>query len=313
MWAIGSNTPKHCIMKHLLKNTIVAVVALVGLMSCDPTQEDQHIIDTMESTDPAFVALAHTLKSVTLSAGALVTAQNLSEYIDAPEEDKRAVEDKYYKYYKVRNEEGDLWRVYSDGWEEKYRLTNGKTLSEDGAEWLVVKNDNFFGNSKVVEGERFGINTVEKDVFDLVVRGVTSRLGSFTPGDYQLNNYLKRSAQLNGCAVQHNADLTVTTNSSSFRAEDTPALLFSIEGRGEFIDATGAFYKVTYEITEPIYIEYNTSGFPCSNASGKLSISVQTSPSPASIDKIEVDMRVNKTIIIDYLRGGHNYNGVFTW
>lgn len=285
-----------------------------GTLSCAPDDMDKELLASLRPTDPAFVAFSQSLKSVTLSAGALVTAQNLNEYIIAPEERKQRVEDLYFPYEKVREVGEGKWRIYSSSREENYQILNGLTLEQAGAEWLVVNDNRFFltkeeCNMQVPEG-RLLLRSLSEDTHEIVLTDVTMcvnrghrSLLSHIRAD---GNYFSRYG-----AVVVDGTFRVTSNNSAFRSGEQSHLMVQIEGSGEFRDASGAFYGVEIEITEPIVFEYNTMGFPVDTGVGAMALTIHTSPIAEEFATIE--MSSNKTIAVTYEVDTMTKGGTYYW
>lgn len=300
-------------MKRVWIYLMSALVAS-GTLSCVPSDLDEGVLATVKPTDPAFVAFSQSLKSVTLSVGALVDALNLSEYIAAPEEERLSVEDLYYPYEKVREEGEGKWRIYNDRQEKQYRLLNGLTLDQAGAEWEVVKHEMFFVQKtaqrpEVPEGHLL-VRSLGEDLFEVELKDVTMCVSN---GYRQLWNHITQpeSNYYNGGAVVVDGTFKVTTNNSAFRAQSEEGLNVQIEGSGEFRDASGAFYSVSVEITDPLKFEYGTNGFPCgSYGTGALELTVRTSP--VDEERVEVEM-LESRIGVSYYTGGRTFHGAHYW
>jgi len=77
----------------------------------------------------------------TLNSEVITTVEkafNLNAYIVAPEAGKPLIEDLYFPYYKIRQIDSTQWTLIEQQ-ATRYRfITNGKTLSEIGAEWIIT-------------------------------------------------------------------------------------------------------------------------------------------------------------------------------
>lgn len=293
-------------MKRFITYLMGAAVLLAGT-SCDTDNNEEYIFNSQKAIEPAIVSLVHTLQCVTHSAGVVVTAQNLTEYIEAPEEEKLAVEDKYYTYLKVREMEDGLWRIYSEDWDEQYRLTNGKTLSESGAEWLVLKNRRFF-NESVEPTQRIAITATEQDKYTVSLTDVATSV-NFRYYRSLLEHLGMAANQLYG-SVLLNGEIDVTTNFSTYRSSEEVPLGFAIEGSGEFFDLSGAYYHIMFDITEPFCFVFDSSGFPATHpSSGAITIEVYTSPD--TVETIVAEVMENYAIHITYTCEGKQYKGTY--
>lgn len=294
-------------MKRFFTYLMGAVVLLAGT-SCEPYGKDEYIFNSHKAYEPAVVPLVHTLQCVAHSAGALVAAQNLTEYIEAPEEEKQAVEDKYYTYLKVREMEDGLWRIYSDDWDEQYRITNGKTLSESGAKWVVLKNRNFFGEA-VEPTQKVDISCTEQDKFAVTLTDVATSV-NFRNYSFPLLARLEQPAsQLSG-RVLFNGEIAISSNYSTFRTSAEVPLEFAIEGSGDFFDLSGAFYHIKFDITEPFGFVFGSSGFPQTiPSSGAITIEVYTSPE--TVETIVAKVQEDQNIHITYTVDGKQFQGTY--
>jgi hypothetical protein len=244
----------------------------------------------------------------------LVTAQNLNEYIIAPEEQKQRVEDLYFPYEKVREVGEGKWRIYSSSREENYQILNGLTLEQAGAEWLVVNDNRFFltreeCNMQVPEG-RLLLRSLGEDTYEIVLTDVTMCVNR---GHRSLLSHIRADGNYYSRygAVVVDGTFRVTSNNSAFRSGEQSHLMVQIEGSGEFRDASGAFYGVEIEITEPIVFEYNTMGFPVDTGVGAMALTIHTSPIAEEFATIE--MSSNKTIAVTYEVDTMTKGGTYYW
>jgi hypothetical protein len=238
----------------------------------------------------------------------LVAAQNLTEYIEAPEEEKQAVEDKYYTYLKVREMEDGLWRIYSDDWDEQYRITNGKTLSESGAKWVVLKNRNFFGEA-VEPTQRVAITCTEQDRYTVSLTDVATTVHYRNYHIPLLARLEQPASQLSG-RVLFNGEIAISSNYSTFRTSVEMPLEFAIEGHGDFFDLSGAFYHIKFDITEPFGFVFGSSGFPQTiPSSGAITIEVYTSPE--TVETIVAKVQEDQNIHITYTVDGKQFQGTY--
>ena len=294
-------------MKRFFTYLMGAVVLLAGT-SCEPYGKDEYIFNSHKAYEPAIVPLVHTLQCVTHSAGVLVAAQNLTEYIEAPEEERLAVEDKYYTYLKVREMEDGLWRVFSERWDEQYRLTNGKTLSEGGAEWVVLKNRNFFGEA-VEPTQRVAITCTEQDRYTVSLTDVATTVHYRNYHIPLLARLEQPASQLSG-RVLLNGEIAISSNYSTYRTSVEAPLEFAIEGSGDFFDLSGAFYHIKFDITEPFCFVFGSSGFPQTTpTTGAITIEVYTSPE--TVETIVAKVQVDGNIHITYTVDGKQHTGTY--
>lgn len=299
-------------MKRFWKYTMSLLVAL-GTLSCAPDDMDQGLLDSLKPTDPAFVAFSQSLKCVTLPVGALVAAQNLNEYIIAPEENKQAIEDLYYQYEKIRDEGEGKWRIFSSSREELYHILNGLTLDQEGAEWEVVKNETFFldttNDPQLPTSGRVILRSLGQDVYEIELTDVTMCVVKHNQTLWRHissthDNYYWRYG-----GVVVDGTFRVTTNNTAFRAGNEE-LQMEIEGSGEFRDASGAFYGVSMEITDPLKFSYSVEGVPTAYGTGSMSLTVR--PSPVEEEQVEVTMSDSR-IEVAYRVGGESYLGTHYW
>lgn len=293
-------------MKRDLRYMLLLPLAAFALMSCDPIEEDQRLIESFDHTAPAYVMFVQSMKGICAASGGVVSALNFNEWLTAPTEESRLeVEDKYFTYRKIREQEENLWNIYDRSSNETYFLYEGLTLGEEGAQWELRHNPTFFyateGNSaptitRLAE-DRFGV------AFDEV------------PVNVEKQPYESIFSYLNswGYTVRANltAELSVATNNEEFRAGEAPLLQFIITGGGVLLDKTNN-YRVEFEITEPLRASFADSGLIASNKACVGALRITNSLG----EWLDVTLTLYNTIVIDYhpkdstpIRGYYNWNG----
>lgn len=292
-------------MKRISAYISALLILTSSTMGCAKVEDGDDVFNSFDPTAQGLEVFRQALVIAVNPAGALVMAQNLNEYIEAPEESRTEVEDKYYMYYKVREVESGLWQIYDSKWTESYRLINGLGLDEKGAIWEVVRNPRFFGESDYLGNIR--IQTPSADTHLLTLDN--AMMGVHT--SKSLLNTLERSAN-NRVNVYVSTELTVSTNRSDYESGESERLLYAIEGGGSFMEKenAGNGYRCEYEIVEPIVAGMTTSGFIDAPASGTMEVTVKKMG--RIVGTVRAEMK-NYAIYITYNYEGDEYSGYYDW
>lgn len=286
-------------MKQMLRYTLVAMMFVVTAVGCGPQYDDQYLLNRTSPTDPAYVAFGQSLKCITGSTGMLLNMLNLGAYIAAPEENKMEVEDRHFPYQKIRSE-GSQWRIFTDERTEIYNCVNGLNILEPGAVWDVLLNDNFFGRKyeELLPEGCVRVTTEDANTFGVKIEKAT--LYAYMRDGQSLFAALTNLNHRN--PVVFDGEYRVTTNNTAFQGGEDGWLELSIEGGGEFRDATGALYGIVFEITEPYVVRVSAPGTPAQLRGGALSMTIYISPSDR--EYVEAQFRDNSTVTIQYTVDG---------
>ena len=284
-------------MKKYLYNIMVALLATLALAGCSKSieEQDSEFVSTLDATKPALVVFAQSINIVSHSTGALVAALNLNAYINAPEEEKEMVEDTYFTYKKICNS-GDLWHIYDERWEEKYRLNNSLTLSDEGAQWDIIASPYFLGGEAQDGAVR--VERVGKDIFTIKLT------------DAKLPAYKQWSSiGLRWNAIV-NAEFTVTTNDAEQRAAGNTEYIYTVSGHGRLYDPNNDSYSVSFTIDEPIEIHHDRDGMFVGPCYGNMEIEVREGNIS---EQVSATMSPYYAIMLQYTTMGHTYTGYYNW
>jgi len=127
-------------MRKIIIHLFVATIILTSFTSCMIESGDD--LDG-NVTEKGF-ELCHYWDN-NLNSDVIATVEkafNLNAYITAPEAGKTLIEDLYFPYYKIRQIDSIQWTLIEQQY-TRYRFnTNGKTLSEIGAQWIITSYKN---------------------------------------------------------------------------------------------------------------------------------------------------------------------------
>lgn len=277
---------------------------MLAVASCDPIEEDSHLIESFDHTAPAYVMFAQSIKGVCAASGSLVSALNFNEWLTAPDTESRwEVEDRYYTYHKIRQTQENLWDIYDNYNSEQYFLCEGQTLDQEGAVWELRKNPRFFYAS-----EAHGTTTVEhlgEGVYEICFHGAPICIAS-RPYE-SLYSYLHNWG--NSTRARLSATLTIATNNAEFRSGESPLLHFVIEGSGELYDDTNR-YEVQFDIEQPLHLSFEESGLLATNSTGMGAMSITNSLS----ESVDVTISSYNATVVDYRHdSGNTYRGYYDW
>ena len=121
------------------KNTIVLFVAitiLIGFSSCKIESGDDLNGNVTEKGFELCHYWDNNLNAEVIST--IEKAFNLNAYIVAPEGSKTLIEDLYFPYYKIRQIDSTQWTLIEQQATRYSFKTNGKALSEIGAQWIIT-------------------------------------------------------------------------------------------------------------------------------------------------------------------------------
>lgn len=275
---------------------MVGAVAAFALASCTSIEEqDSDFVNSLDETKPALVVFAQSINTISHSTGALVAALNFNEYLNAPEETKEIVEDEYYKYMKIRHS-GELWRIYNERWNEKYRLNNSLSLSDEGAEWDIISSPYFFGNEE--QDKAISVERVDKDIF--VIRLTKAKIPVFA----QWYNLGER------CNAIIDAELRVATNDTEQRAIGKSEFTYNVSGSGRFYDSEYETYSVHFTINTPIEITHRNDGAFIPPCVGDMDITVSQGQYS---EYVSATMSPYNAIMLQYKTMGETYTGYYNW
>lgn len=290
-------------MKSIFRYITLGWLMLVAVGCSDNKERTEEFLGSLDATKPAFAAFTQSFKCAANSAGSLVMALNLCEYITAPEENKWMVEDMYYSNLKIRELEEGRWTVFNDHWVEIYNNISDSELDQTGATWSVESNPRFFGGN--YPDNNLAIKNIGGDTFELDFEKAELFLNHYN--DHIFNYVTNKYGQVDTTTTSCN--LAVATNNTAFRNGDAPELMISISGNG-MLSEPDRNYRVEYRITDPLRFVYDTNGYPTGPCSGAMEIMVL---SEGRIDQVTALMSPYNTIKLTYEAYDTTLTGYYSW
>lgn len=132
-------------MKRLI--FIIIAIALVCI-ACNREKRNMHTRRGKEIHNSWYNATRQIINTD------VIPAFHLDAWINAPNDSVRyLIEDQFFPYYKIRQEETNVYAIYNGPYKEFTVNTFGKSLGEDGSNWLVSKyNLQYLDLSYAIEG-----------------------------------------------------------------------------------------------------------------------------------------------------------------
>ena len=296
-------------MKTLRYGFWMALIALT-LVGCEDVREqDENLIATFDHTKPALVMFEHGLKAVCSASHALVGALNLDHYLSTTDPQARLeLEDRYYPYSKVREEEDGCWKIYTEYKLTKYHLQDGLLLREPGSLWRLLNHPYLFKTEDQQTAPMFECSA--PDCFDVTLPSslMTSIGGLYT---YNLHDYLRAWNLDHYYLVRAGGELSLETNNSAFRAGESEALRVVVCGSVTLRDQhREPNYTEHFTITEPLELYFGEDGLMAEGTIGCGSMTITNTYG----DRVVATMSAYNVIHVEfYPKGGGYYIGFYDW
>lgn len=281
----------------------------LSLVGCYDNSGDDALIAEFDHTASGMILFEQSTRAVAGASGLLIQALNLTEYILAPDEESRLeLEDRYYPYRKVREEEENLWSIYDSETRDQFYFYDGALLNEEGAKCKVMKNTKFIYKDTMTElkkpiiehlgGERYKVTMRES-----VLPFFSLKIGSFA-------SYLRSWSSSAASKVPVSLELIIETNNRAFRNGEAEHLEFTITGNGRLTDFVNDNYRVVFEIIDPLTLTFGDDALVTTDCAGEGTMAI-------SNGMVDVSARMSYNIIALVISATENpnesYLGYYDW
>lgn len=288
---------------------IFTLALSLSLVGCYDNSGDDALIAEFDHTASGMILLEQSTKAIAGASGLLIEALNLTEYILAPDEESRLeLEDRYYPFRKVREEEENLWSIYDSETREQFYFYDGALLNEWGAKCKVMKHTKFLYRDTETELNRPIIEHLGGERYKVTMR--ESVLPFFSLKIDSFASYLRGWSRYAGSKVPVSLELIIETNNRAFRNGEAEHLEFTITGNGRLTDFVNDNYRVTFEIIDPLTLTFGDDALVTTDCAGEGTMAI-------SNGMVDVSARMSYNIIALVISATENpnerYLGYYDW